>query len=483
MKAMGTEFKVGLFTLLGISAIAMAVFFVSPELFDRKEKKTIKTSLRDASGILINTHVKTNGVNIGRVSAIKLSENATGVEMEVQADVVIPEGSEIAVRTVGFLGDKFIDVVRPLQGGGQPVANGAFIPPAASSGDISEVVGKVGAIADDIKKVTENLAKVLGDKKGEARMENIAENIERLTENAKLMLEENRSGVKELVANFREVSVALKEVTNEENRDKIDRILANLDRTMSDFKVTSENAKLITQRIEKGEGTIGRLVNDDKTADDIQATLRDIREVLSPVTKLQVAVETHGEIRKDETNQTYFNIRLNTRPDSYYLVGFTTYPDRIRDTETETLSAETNQTAIRERIRDDKALRFNIQFAKRWGWVGARLGLFESTGGAAADFYGFHDRLKLSLEAFDFSDKRDTTRRNAHLKAYASVLFFDHLIAMVGIDDPFKFKEGTRKVRKDLNPYIGAGLTFNDQDLKTLFGAAGVAATGAGSGL
>ncbi len=54
---------------------------------------------------------------------------------------------------------------------------------------------------------------------------------------------------------------------------------------------------------------------------------------------------------------------------------------------------------------------------------------------------------------------------------------------MVGIDDPLKFRDGTRKVRKDLNPFVGAGLTFNDQDLKTLFGAAGVAATGAGSGL
>lgn len=483
MKAMGTEFKVGLFTLLGVAAIAFAVFFVSPELFDRTEKKIIKTSLRDASGILINTHVKTNGVNIGRVSAIKLSENATGIEMEVQADVVIPEGSEIAVRTVGFLGDKFIDVVRPLEGGGKPVENNAYIPPAKSSGDIAEVVGKVGAIADDIKKVTENLARVLGDKKGEARMENIAENIEKLTANARLMLEENRNGVRELVANFREVSVAMRDVTSPENREKIERILANLDTTMNDFKVTSENAKLITQRIEKGEGTIGKLVNDDKTADDIQATLRDLREVLSPVTKLQVAVETHGEIRKDETNQTYFNIRLNTRPDSYYLVGFTTYPDRIRDTSTETLSSAENQSAVRERIRDDKALRFNIQFAKRWGWLGARLGLFESTGGAAVDMYAFSDRMKLSLEAFDFSDKKDTTRRNGHLKAYASVLFFDHLIAMVGIDDPLRYEEGTRQVRKDLNPFIGAGLTFNDQDLKTLFGAAGVAATGAGSGL
>ncbi|MBC7658453.1 MAG: MCE family protein [Chitinophagaceae bacterium] len=482
MSRMGTEFKVGLFTLLGVGAIAFAVFFVSPELFDRKEKKVYKTALKDASGILINTHVKTNGVNIGRVSVIKLVENTTEVELEVEAQILIPEGSEIAVRTVGFLGDKFIDVVRPEKGGA-PLANNAFIPPAKNTGDIAEVMGKVGSIADDMKKVTENLAKVLGDKRGEQRMEKIAENIEKLTEAAKNILQENRSDVRALVANFKEVSTSLKEVMNDDNKAKIDRILANLDTSMDQIKGASENAKLITQRIEKGEGTIGRLINDDKTADDIQATLKDLREVLSPVTKLQVAVETHVEARQDETNQTYFNIRLNTRPDSFYLIGFTSFPDRVRDTATETLPGSAGKTAIRETIRDNKALRFNLQFGKRWGWIGARLGLFESTGGAASDLYFWKDKFKLSLEVFDFSDKTDTTRRTAHLKAYASVLFFDHLVAMAGLDDPTKYAENTTKVRKKLNPFVGAGLTFNDQDLKTLFGAAAIGATGAGSGL
>ncbi len=482
MSRMGTEFKVGLFTLFGISAIAFAVFFVSPELFDRKVKKNFTTTLKDASGLLINTHVKTNGVNIGRVSLIRLIENATEVRLEVEDSVVIPKGSEIAVRTVGFLGDKFIDIVRPEKGG-EALPNNSFLPPSKNSGDIAEVMGKVGSIADDVKKVTENLAKVLGDKHGADRMEHIAENIERLSETAKLMLQENRSDVRTLVKNFEAVSVSLKDVVNEDNRAKVERILANLDSSMGQIKIASENAKLITQRIEKGEGTIGRLVNDDKTADDIQATLKDLREVLSPVTKLQVAVETHAEMRLDESNQTYFNIRMNTRPDSFYLVGFTTFPDRVRDTSTETLDTTATKTSIREHIRDEKALRFNLQFGKRWGWLGARLGLFESTGGLAADAYFFKDRMKLALEAFDFSDKEDLERRTLHLKAYASVLFFDHLVAMIGLDDPTRYKEGTTKLRKKLNPYLGAGLTFNDQDLKTLFGAAAIAGTGSGSGL
>ncbi len=476
MSRMGTEFKVGLFTLLGLSATAVAIFFVSPELFDRKTKLTYFTILKDASGILENTHVKTNGVNIGRVVKVKLNETATQVEIEVFEEVPIPDGSQIAVRTVGFLGDKYIEVVRPEQSTGKLGPN-AYIPRSPDSSDIAEVVKLVGSIAADVKKVTENLALVLGDKKGEQKLGNIVDNIEQLTANANKMFAENRADLRDLVANFKEVSSALRDVTDKENREKIDRIIANFDKSMEDVKVATNSIKQISNKIDSGQGTIGRLINDDVALEEIEGALKDLRQVLAPVTKLQVSVDTHSELRRDESSQTYFNLRLSTRPDSYYLFGFTDYSQRVIDTTTERVDdgSVTNSSRTRESIRDEKALRFNLQLAKRWKWMGARLGLFESSGGIAADVYLWKDRFKVSVEAFDFSSKNNEVRRAAHIKAYASVLFFDHLIAMAGVDDPTRFKSGTSSVDPKTNYFFGAGLTFNDQDLKALFGMAALA--------
>jgi phospholipid/cholesterol/gamma-HCH transport system substrate-binding protein len=478
MSRMGTEFKVGIFTLLGLAATAIAVFFVSPELFDRKQKTLYFTILKDASGILENTHVKTNGVNIGRVSLVKLSENATRIELELLADVTVPQGSEIAVRTVGFLGDRYIDVVRPdtVQ---EKIAPGGFIPRSTDSADIAEVVKQVGSIAADIKKVTENLAAVLGDRRGEEKMSNIVDNIESMTSEASTILAENRQDVRAAIANFRELSASLKDVVNPENRERIDRILAKFDDSMTEVRGASENIRLISERIEKGQGTIGRLVNDDKTLEELEGAVKEIRQVLAPVSKLQVAVDTHAELRTDDSSQTYFNVRLLTRPDSYYMVGFTDYNERIVDTTTETIDSDPtgdNSTRIRERVKDERALRFNLQVAKRWGWIGARLGLFESTGGLASDMYFFKDRLRLSLEAFDFVEKGNETRRIAHLKTYASVLFFDHLVAVAGWDDITRRQDPlTGKRDSKPNVFFGAGLSFNDQDLKAFFGLATVA--------
>jgi phospholipid/cholesterol/gamma-HCH transport system substrate-binding protein len=477
MSRMGTEFKVGLFTLIGLSATAVAIFFVSPELFDRKAKVSYYTVLKDASGILENTHVKTNGVNIGRVVKIKLSESATEVELEVLEEVPIPAGSQVAVRTVGFLGDKYIDIVRPEKSEGERLGANGFIPRSPDSADIAEVVKLVGSIAADVKKVTENLAAVLGDKQGEQKLGNIVNNIEELTAHAKEMFAENRQDIRVMVANIREVSASLKEITDPENREKIDRILANFDESMEEVKHATTNIKQIAEKIDKGQGTLGKLVNDDAALEEVEGALKDLRQVLAPVTKLQVSVDTHSELRRDETSQTYFNLRFTTRPDSYYLLGFTDYSERTIDTRTETIDDGLGPTNAhtRERIKDDKALRFNLQIAKRWKWIGARLGLFETTGGAAADIYLWKDRIRLSTEVFDFAKKDENIRRTAHVKAYASVLFFDHLMAMAGVDDPTRFKPGTTTLDPKTNYFFGAGLTFNDQDLKALFGMAAIA--------
>ena len=71
-------------------------------------------------------------------------------------------------------------------------------------------------------------------------------------------------------------------------------------------------------------------MNDDTALEEVEGALKDLRQVLAPVTKLQVSVDTHSELRRDDTTQTYFNLRFTTRPDSYYLIGFTDYSQRFK---------------------------------------------------------------------------------------------------------------------------------------------------------
>mgnify|MGYP003687739335 CR=1 FL=1 len=470
------EYKVGLFSLIGLAATVLAIFVLRPDMFNSQGTTEYYTVLKDATGILEKTHVKTNGVTIGKVGFIRLNSNATKVGLDIKDDIFIPEGSEVVVRTVGFLGDKFLEVKRP-HNVTTPLGEGALLPQSVDASDLSEVIELIGSIAKDIKKVTHNLSEVLGNQDGKQSIAAIVKNIEVFTEDARGILEDNRSDVRELVANIKEFSQSANEVLDTENKARIERILANFDTSMEEVKGATKNINLIAAKVEKGEGTLGRLINDDDTLEEVEGALKDIRKVLAPVTKMEVKVDTHSYVRRDDTSQTYFNLMFKTRPDAYYLIGFTDMSEEVRDTTTETIDGDNTDGVIRskETIVEDKSLKFNLQIAKRWGHLGARLGLFESSGGFAGDLYFFGDKLRFTLEAYDFADKDSEIRKGAHLKAYANILFFNHIYAMVGVDDPTRLDPATGKVRSELNYFFGAGLSFNDEDLKSLFGMAAIA--------
>lgn len=493
LKSLGTEFKVGLFALVALATLGYMFFVLSPAAFENREYAIYYTGLKNAAGIVSKTHVKTSGVSVGKVKEVVLDKNLTRVTLEVDEDVPIPVGSKIEIRSVGLLGDVHLEIVRPADME-KLIETGGFIPQSEDSVDMQTLVALVGDIARDIKKVTNSLANTVGTKKGEDSIKNIIDNIERVTADLRSTsgtlksvigdreddLQDVVTNVKAGVRDLREFSAGLKDVLDKDNRDKIDRILASFDESMIDVKGAAKNINLVSEKIEKGEGTIGRLINDDAMMTEIEGAIKDLRSVLAPATKLTVGVDYHGEFRRDQTTQHYFNLVFRTRPDRYYLLGVTdtTYDNIETRKVTESDAGDGTEgpsTTTTERVKTDKALKFNLQIAKRWYNFSARAGLFETTGGFAFDYHLFRDRLRVTAEAFEWDTKDKTIRRTAHIKSYASVLFYNHVFMMAGIDDPTRTDPETGKANKDLNYFGGAGLTFNDQDLKAIFGTAALA--------
>jgi len=478
MKNLGIEFRVGLFTLLGLASTGYLFIALSPDLFNSKGVKIYHTYLDNAGGIVPKSHIKTNGVSIGKVKAVDLGVNNTKITLEIDEDILIPKGSKLSIKSVGLLGDSHIEIYRAADTG-EFIEEGELIPQSTDGTDLSGLIDIAGSIAQDIKKITHNLSEVLGNDNGRVKMENIVDNIEAVTDEARQILEENRKNVRDLVANFKEVSASLNNILDEDNKEKLDRIIAAFDDSMAEVRSATKNINLISQRIEKGEGTLGKLVNDDVVLTELEGAIKDIREVLAPATKLEIAVDSHIEARHDESTQTYFNLVFRTRPDRYYILGFSDTEDEVVEEKIQNNDQicqdeeEECNTATTTTRQTEKALKFNLQFAKRWGAFALRFGLFESSGGFGSDLFLFRDRLRFTVEAWDWKTKQNDIRRVAHLKAYTSILFFDHIYLMAGVDDPTKYEErGDSSKYQKTNYFFGAGITFNDQDLKALFGAA-----------
>src|SRR5262249_41352256 len=106
-------------------------------------------------------------------------------------------------------------------------------------------------------------------------------------------------------------------------------------------------------------------------------------------------------------------------------------------------------------------LNFSLMFMKRFYWLSLRFGIIEGTGGIGADFHFLQDRLEFIFDLNRFSEEA----RRPRLKGLALIEVIPHIYVHGGVDDPFN--SGT------VDYFMGMGIRFNDEDLKTLLTVSG----------
>ena len=465
MKHLDLKIRVFSFTGVGLAVAGFIFIFLSPELFDLTEYRTYKTQIMDATGITQKTSVKSNGVEVGRVTKVDLNRAYTELIYQVTADVRIPKGSKVRIVTKGLLGDNFVNI-EWAKDRGQYFEENEVIPEADDSYDFSRIAELIGNVGKDLQGVFESFSNAYGGESGEREINAIVENIVNSTRRLRVSLEAAEKQSRTFVA-------SLHDSVNAESKEEVDKLIANLDDSLMEFRTTARNIKLASAQVKRGDGFMGNLVGGSTdTLEELEETVSAFRKALKASSRMTLEVDTHLEGRRDKTSQGYLDLRLWPRPDRYFNFGITALEEEQRDERT-TTGTDSDGEYTRKTTKRQPQARFNLQFAQRWYYFALRFGLFQSEVGFAGDVYLFRDRLRIVTEAFDWKFADNDVRRVAHLKSYASILFFNHVYLMGGIDDYTKFKaEGDATKFQDPNYFIGAGLTFNDKDLRALFGAA-----------
>ncbi|OGQ64641.1 MAG: hypothetical protein A3I81_11490 [Deltaproteobacteria bacterium RIFCSPLOWO2_02_FULL_55_12] len=361
-------------------------------------------------------------------------------------------------------------------------------------------------VSTDIKEITESLSNVLGGDEGEQTVSNIVHNIEELTfrlnrivakndeqfesimrnlesftallkdegpgittdlrlairnlneslvktsDNLNGMITENRGNLKEGVENLKAASLSLQQAM-----DTINRVTGDVG---PDISSAMSSVKNITRKIDEGQGTIGQLVNEPTLHENINKTVSGINNYIERAESFHTFIGYRGEYLFDARDtKSYLTLRIQPKADKYYLLEIVDDPRGKRTDETRELTTG-GVTTTTEEIKTTNQIKFSAQIAKRFNNLVVRGGIIESTGGAGIDYYMFRDRLKLTLEAFDFGQKG-----NARLKAGGTYYLNKFFFLTAGYDD-FASKVGLQSA------YLGLGLQFRDEDLKYLITSA-----------
>jgi phospholipid/cholesterol/gamma-HCH transport system substrate-binding protein len=507
-----------------VGALVIIVAIVSYVLIRSTSEKTGSRGIavwgrfRDASGLFEKSRVQTAGIQIGQIEKRELDkEHPTLARITVR---ILPgnhlyENAVISKKSASLLGEYYLEIdpgtpigivkgeherrqMRVLKDGDEV----KDIREPTAMGDIMDNVGTLLPILHDILEqvrtltsgtitdIAENVNKLIESNSDTLsrlleRVDNIAGHVDEVTS-------AEAGDVKESIKNVREITESIKTLIGttqgqvSANGNKVQTSIDRLQSTIDNLDKSMKNIEEITDRVDKGEGTVGHVLNDDTIARNVEDITENASGFIRGVTKLQTIVGLRSEYNfLSNTLKNYLSVQIMPRPDKFYLIELIEDPRGYSNTVSQSIRSTMNGFVSTETTTTSDALRFSLMFGKRVSFGGAtvagRFGIKESTGGVGADLFLFDDRLTLSADVFGFA--QSTVGQNPRVKVSVGYEVWNRTLYLVGgADDLLNYGlRGRAGTPGGFDWFLGAQLRFNDEDLKSLLLVGGGAAAGAAS--
>lgn len=484
---MKTETKVGLFFVGTLVVLGVLIFNTGKFSFGSdKDSEHFTVYFDQVAGLAVQAPVRVAGVKVGEVKTITLDNGRAKVDLKLNKDFPVYRDAEASLSSIGILGEKYIDVTQGHQEKG--LLDSSIAIPSKSGVSLDDLMTTLAAISRDIKSVTGALNHTIGGEEGQAKLDEIVDNIRVLTGEFRTLSQENHAAINHTLANAEAMTGDLRERMPrlaqqfedlgkhldslvQETRPELRGTMQDVHKLAGSFQETSVNLKNITAKLNKGEGTIGKLLNDDTTIKKINTAVDNVNEMLGGFRAMDLRLDLNAArwtSRGD--SQTGLGIEIAPRHDYWYALDLNSTPDgKISDSNRTVQKIDPITglpVAVLEKTRtvtSDQVLTVSAQFAKRFAenWV-LSAGIVEGKGGGGIEWRSFEDRFRVGALAYDFAKRDD--KPNPRYRFTASYQFWKSVYLKVGGQDL-----GNKELRTF---FVGGGVRWKDDDLKKLVGLA-----------
>ncbi len=311
--AWSAEKQVGMFVVGGL--VLLGVMTIMAEDFQfYKNTYELVAYFPTVEGLQKSDPVTLGGVEVGKVSDMRVVNRQIEVHMEIDKDTVIRADSVAAIKMISLFGGMNValtigsDNARVLADGDQ-VSTGegngidALMAQVSSAlDDVSKLVAsvnenqdkvlnKIYAMLDDNE---ENLHNAIASFQDAARTVNDAgPKVNELLDSAIAIADQVKSGngtlgklvysdelynnVAELTASVKDAAAAAQRIIND-NEGDVRAAVASLKEASARVNDTLYSVNRITNKIDSGEGTLGKIVNDPQLYNETRKAVNSINE-------------------------------------------------------------------------------------------------------------------------------------------------------------------------------------------------------------
>lgn len=289
--------RVGLFFVLGLAVIWIVYETLREGRIFASDGYPLYAQFGDVKMLRSGDDVRVSGVRVGRVAETRLRNGHAEAVLEITPEVQIPSNSVATVATASMLGTNFVSI--------EPgSADGPFLSPGDTiatrhTPDLNEVFAQLGQVGEQIEGLFADLSSAFDVFSGTPDEPGVLDNI-----NAVLL--ENREALNASLENIRQITDKINQ--GEGSLAKLindDQAYQNLMAAVDEIGKAAQQASSLTgdaseimAHIRAGEGTMGSLIYGEELGQEIQAIAGNLRQLSD---KLASGEGTLGRLLADDT--------------------------------------------------------------------------------------------------------------------------------------------------------------------------------------
>ncbi|MSU51440.1 MAG: MCE family protein [Opitutus sp.] len=287
--------RVGLFFLLGLALIWVTFETLSGGKIFQDKGYVIIAGFETLKELKEGDEVRMAGVKIGTVASTRLAGRRAEAVLRIDSTQKIKNDAHAMIVSVSLIGTAYLSI--DLGSDTAPfLREGAEIR-TKSTADLNTVMTQIGELGKKIEGALGTLTGSLaGDGKGTPG----------IIQKVDLLVTENRENISKTTANLQQVTDKInkgegtlgKLINDPKLHDDLVATLTDIKQGAADAKNFLANAQSIVDQVKAGKGTLGTLIFDQKSGDDLKASIASLRAVSDKISRGE---GTLGKLLNDDS--------------------------------------------------------------------------------------------------------------------------------------------------------------------------------------